>query len=49
MKKRMYIPVLLVLLAALPKLALAAGPSPVAIAVCGAQSQNSPYPSAAPR
>ena len=47
MKKRIYIPVLLVLLAALPELALAAGPSPVAIAVCGAQSQTLPYPTAA--
>ena len=47
MKKRIYIPVLLVLLAALPKLALAAAPSPVAIPVCGAQSHNIPYPTAA--
>jgi hypothetical protein len=38
---------LLVLLATLPDLALAAGPSPVAAAVCGAQSQSIPYPSAA--
>jgi hypothetical protein len=47
MKKRIYIPVLLVLLAALPELALAAAPSPVAIAVCDVQSQNIPYPTAA--
>ena len=47
MKKRIYILVLLVLLAALPRLALAAGPSPVTIAACGARSQNIPYPSAA--
>jgi len=47
MKKRIYIPVLLVLLAALPRLALAAGPSPVAIAVCSPQSHNIPYPTAA--
>ncbi len=48
MKKRIYIFVLLVLLlAALPELALAAGPNPVAIAVCGAQSQNISYPTVA--
>jgi hypothetical protein len=47
MKKRIYIPVLLVLLlAALPKLALAAAPSPVAIPVCAAQSHDIPYPTA---
>jgi len=47
MKKRIYLPILLVLLAVLPGLALADGPSRVAAAVCGAQSQNIPYPTAA--
>lgn len=47
MKRRIYIPVLLVLLAALPRLALATSPGPVAAAVCSAQSQNIPYPAAA--
>jgi hypothetical protein len=48
MKRRIHIFVLLVLLlAALPELALAAAPSPVAIDVCAAQSHDIPYPTAA--
>ncbi len=46
MKKRIYLSVLLVLLAALPVSALASGPSPVAIAFCDAQSHNIAYPTA---
>jgi hypothetical protein len=48
MNRRITILALLVLLmAALPQLALAAAPSPVAIDVCTAQSHNIPYPTAA--
>jgi hypothetical protein len=48
MNRRITILALLVLLmAALPELALAAAPSPVAIPVCSAQSHDIPYPTAA--
>jgi hypothetical protein len=48
MKKRIYIFVLMVLLlAALPQLALAAAPSPVASVACDYRSHVIPYPTAA--
>ena len=46
MKKRIYVPVMLVLLVAVPQLALAAGPSDVAVPVCDARSHGIAYPTA---